>query len=79
MLDAIIDFYESCPWEPQVLMTAIAEIGDALELSKKMRQGPVRVAVTGRSVGPPLGESMEVLGRDEVLRRLRAARARLVT
>jgi glutamyl-tRNA synthetase len=33
----------------------------------------VRVAVTGRTVGPPLFESLEVMGRDETLRRLRAA------
>ena len=33
-------------------------------------QAPVRVAVTGRSVGPPLFESLEVLGRDETLRRI---------
>jgi glutamyl-tRNA synthetase len=32
------------------------------------------VSVTGRTVGPPLFESMELLGRDEVLRRLRAGR-----
>jgi glutamyl-tRNA synthetase len=37
----------------------------------------VRVAVTGRSVGPPLFESLEVLGRDETIRRLGAAVARL--
>ena len=40
-------------------------------------QAPVRVAVTGRTVGPPLFESLEVLGRDETLRRIGAARARL--
>jgi glutamyl-tRNA synthetase len=40
-------------------------------------QAPVRVAVLGRSKGLPLFESLEVLGRDETLRRLRAARARL--
>ena len=40
-------------------------------------QAPVRVAVTGRTVGPPLFESLEVLGRDETLRRIAAARARL--
>ncbi len=32
-------------------------------------QAPVRVAVTGRAVGPPLFESLEVLGPDETLRR----------
>ncbi|MEJ7844894.1 MAG: glutamate--tRNA ligase family protein, partial [Acidimicrobiales bacterium] len=40
-------------------------------------QGPVRVAVTGRSVGPPLFESVVALGRDRTLGRLRAARDRL--
>jgi glutamyl-tRNA synthetase len=35
------------------------------------------VAVTGRSVGLPLFESLEVLGRDESLRRLRSAVDRL--
>ena len=77
MLDAIVAVYETCEWEPQTLMEAIKETGERLELPKKQWQGPVRVAVTGRSVGPPLGESMEVLGRDETLRRLHAARARL--
>jgi glutamyl-tRNA synthetase len=45
------------------------------QLSKA--QGPVRVATTGRSVGPPLFESLEALGRDRTLARLQAARARL--
>lgn len=45
------------------------------QLSKA--QAPIRVATTGRSVGPPLFESLEVLGRDRTLARLRAARARL--
>jgi glutamyl-tRNA synthetase len=34
---------------------------------------PLRVAVTGRSVSPPLFGSMELLGRDRVLARLDAA------
>ena len=40
-------------------------------------QAPIRVAVTGRRVGPPLFQSLEVLGREAVLERLRAARDRL--
>jgi glutamyl-tRNA synthetase len=40
-------------------------------------QAPIRVAVTGRTVGPPLFESLAVLGRDRTLRRLAAARAQL--
>jgi glutamyl-tRNA synthetase len=35
----------------------------------------VRIAVTGRAASPPIFEVMALLGRDETLRRLRAARA----
>lgn len=41
-------------------------------------QGPVRVAVTGRAVGPPLWQSLEVLGRTRTLDRLREALTRTV-
>jgi glutamyl-tRNA synthetase len=40
-------------------------------------QAPIRLAVTGRSVGPPLFESLEALGRERTLARLRAALARV--
>ncbi|MCF6743913.1 glutamate--tRNA ligase [Blastococcus sp. KM273128] len=45
-------------------------------LGRKPRQafGPVRVAVSGRTVSPPLYESMELLGRERTLARLAAAR-----
>ena len=36
-------------------------------------QAPIRIAVTGRRVGPPLFEALEVLGPDRTLARLRAA------
>ena len=36
--------------------------------------GPVRVAVSGRTVSPPLYESIELLGRERTLARLAAAR-----
>jgi glutamyl-tRNA synthetase len=39
------------------------------QLSKA--QGPVRVAISGKTVGPPLWESLAVLGRDRTLGRLR--------
>ena len=40
-------------------------------------QAPIRVAITGRTVGPPLFESLEILGREETIRRLTAGIARL--
>ncbi len=45
-------------------------------LGRKPRQafGPVRVAVSGRTVSPPLYESLELLGRERTVRRLETAR-----
>ena len=40
-------------------------------------QAPIRVAATGRTVGLPLFESLEVLDRERVLARIDAALARL--
>ena len=77
MLDAVIDAYQDCPWDAEAVMAVIQAEGERLELPKKQWQAPVRVAVTGRSVGPPLGQSLVVLGRERTLSRLRAARERL--
>jgi glutamyl-tRNA synthetase len=51
-----------------------AALVDGLELKPRNAFGPVRAAVTGRTVSPPLFESMEILGRDRSLHRLGAAR-----
>ncbi len=63
-------------WRADALKGALDEVGTANGLKLGKAQAPVRVAVTGRSVGPPLFESLELLGRDETLRRLGAALAR---
>jgi glutamyl-tRNA synthetase len=49
---------------------------DDLELKPRKAFGPLRVAVTGASISPPLFESMQLLGRDRTLRRLRGGRER---
>jgi glutamyl-tRNA synthetase len=51
-------------------------VGEALSLNLRRAQAPIRCAVTGSLVGPPLFESLEYLGRDKVLARLRSALAR---
>ncbi len=43
---------------------------DGLGLKPRNAYGPVRVAVTGRTVSPPLFESMEILGRERSTGRL---------
>ncbi len=53
----------------QALSTALV---DELGLKPRVAYGPPRVALTGRRVSPPLFESMELLGKDETIRRLAA-------
>jgi glutamyl-tRNA synthetase len=47
---------------------------DGLGLKPKVAFGPVRVAVTGRRVSPPLFESIEILGKAVTIARLGAVR-----
>jgi glutamyl-tRNA synthetase len=64
-------------WSAEALKAALEEIGQSRGLKLGKTQAPVRVAVTGRSVGLPLFESIEVLGRERTMARLAAARARI--
>jgi len=50
---------------------------DGLGLKPRVAYGPLRVAVSGRRVSPPLFESMELLGKAESIRRLAALSAHL--
>lgn len=52
-----------------------AALVDGLGLKPRHAFGPVRVAVTGRRVSPPLFESVQLLGRERTLRRIAAAQA----
>lgn len=61
-------------WDTASIEKALrSALVDGLGLKPKNAFGPVRVAVSGRRVSPPLFESMELLGRDRSLRRLRGA------
>ena len=57
-------------WDAAELKDTLEAVGDMHGLKKGKAQAPIRVAVTGRTVGPPLFEALEVLGREEVVRRL---------
>jgi len=54
-----------------------AALIDGLGLKPKNAFGALRVALTGRRVSPPLFESMELLGRERSLERLRSCAARV--
>jgi glutamyl-tRNA synthetase len=48
-----------------------AALIDGLGLKPRLAFGPLRVAVSGRRISPPLFESMEILGKDSTVTRLR--------
>ncbi|MET9295280.1 glutamate--tRNA ligase [Streptomyces sp. NPDC003077] len=59
------------------LKEAVLAAGETHGLKLGKAQAPVRVAVTGRTVGLPLFESLEVLGRERTLARIDAALEKL--
>jgi glutamyl-tRNA synthetase len=62
-------------WAAPVLEEELRALAD--ELGQKPRQAfqPIRLAITGSKISPGLFESLELLGKAESLRRLRAAAA----
>ncbi|GAA3140088.1 glutamate--tRNA ligase [Streptomyces rameus] len=69
---------EAADWtSAESLKEAVLAAGEAHGLKLGKAQAPVRVAVTGRTVGLPLFESLEVLGKEKTLSRIDAALAKL--
>ena len=75
VLDAAIAVLEPlADWSTEPIKTALeTALVENLGLKPRKAYGPVRVAVTGSHISPPLFESLELLGRDATLARLRAA------
>lgn len=69
--DALVAISE---WTTQNIEEALrVALVDGMELKPKVAFGPVRVAVTGRRVSPPLFESLEILGQERSLARITSA------
>lgn len=68
---------DSGGWEAAALKDTLTGVGEAHGRKLGKAQAPVRVATLGRSVGLPLFESLQALGRDETLQRLEHAIDRL--
>ncbi|MDE3044483.1 MAG: glutamate--tRNA ligase [Acidobacteriota bacterium] len=75
ILRALEAEFATSPWTSAALHELTLRVGEAQGLNLRKAQAPLRLAVTGSLVGPPLFESLEVLGRDEVLTRVRAVLA----
>jgi glutamyl-tRNA synthetase len=76
VLDAALQALDDLrPWTTTALEEALrAAIVEGLGIKPRVAFTPLRVAVTGRRVSPPLFESMQILGRDPSLDRLRRLR-----
>jgi glutamyl-tRNA synthetase len=59
-------------WDTEGIQAALDELASSAGLSRTKGWQPVRAAVTGSNVSPPLPESMELLGKERTLARLRA-------
>ncbi|HWG72430.1 MAG TPA: glutamate--tRNA ligase [Acidimicrobiales bacterium] len=78
ILDAAAEAYTDVDWHAEALKSATAAAGERAGVPQLAKaQAPVRLAVTGRSVGPPLFESLQQLGRQRTIERIRAGRRRL--
>ncbi len=79
LTDAVAAYNSLGPsdWRDEMLKSTLEDVMIAFDLKLGKAQAPVRVAVTGRTVGPPLFEALQVMGRNESLRRMRAALDRL--
>ncbi|MBF4160403.1 glutamate--tRNA ligase [Nocardioides acrostichi] len=61
-------------WSTDAIQAALqTKLVEEMGIKPRLAYGPVRVAITGRRISPPLFESMELLGRERSLGRLAAA------
>lgn len=80
VLDAGLEAVEAVdPWSVETVEAALRAIPERLGIGAGKTFQPLRVAVTGSSVSPPLFESIAALGRERTLERLRRASAELAT
>jgi len=76
VLDAALASLEPLhEWTAESIQAALKEsLVEGLGVKPRLAFGPVRTAISGRRISPPLFESMVILGRDSSLARLRAFR-----
>lgn len=78
VLERCRDAYVSIDWNHDALKGHLDALAEEFSVKLGKLQAPLRVAVTGRTVGPPLFESLQVLGREQTLRRIDDALSRSV-
>ncbi len=74
VLAALIQSLQSlADWEPAAIHDCVHSLAERLGLGLGKVAQPIRVAVAGVAVSPPIDETLAILGRDQTLSRLRAA------
>jgi len=75
-LEVAISVLSDVPdWDTASIESALQKaLIEDLELKPRKAYGALRVGISGQAISPPLFESMELLGRESTLARLRAAR-----
>ena len=63
------------PFTAEAIEETLRGVAERLELKPREAFQPIRVAVTGSRVSPGLFESIELLGREQALERIKRARA----
>ncbi len=69
--------WANADWTAEALRSGLEAAATEHGLTLGKAQAPVRVAVTGRTIGLPLLESVELLGRERTLARIDATAAKL--
>ncbi|TFJ95017.1 malonyl-CoA synthase [Platysternon megacephalum] len=74
VIDAAVEVLTTLPtWTADAIQSALKEkLVTEMGIKARFAFAPLRVALSGQKVSPPLFESMEILGRDSTLRRLKA-------
>ena len=70
---AAIEEIDATQFKTETVQNALTvALIEKLELKPRFAFGPLRTGISGRRISPPLFESMEILGKDETIARLRA-------
>jgi glutamyl-tRNA synthetase len=78
VLDAALTVLPGVEWTTEAIEAALrAELIEARGIKPRLAFGPLRTAISGKRISPPLFESMELLGRESTLARLAKLRAAL--
>ena len=78
VLDAALAVLPDLVWSTEAIEAALrAELIDSRGIKPRLAFGPLRTAISGKRISPPLFESMELLGRDSTLARIARLRALL--